>query len=252
MQHALGDAWCALGCAPKIHRTAKERSVNTVSDFTVPEKILLAAFQLEEQGQSPFSAEALIVASWQRFPRAFGLKGYGDHYPDSNRVLSSIMGERGLAKRGWLAKMGQKLYALTREGRQVVLRLQKAADEPVVAETEAKVNRDQEKFLLHLLGSGATRKFEEGLKDELTFDDATRFWGIPANLHGDAVIARVDRLRANLIDLEKIIGNGTAELSNGRVVSKDETNLLTAVHEYLEDRFSRHLNLLKNRGVVRT
>src|SRR5216684_8902263 len=100
MQHALGDAWCALGCAPKIHRTAKERSVNTVSDFTVPEKILLAAFQLEEQGQSPFSAEALIVASWQRFPKAFGLKGYGDHYPDSNRVLSSIMGERGLAKRG--------------------------------------------------------------------------------------------------------------------------------------------------------
>lgn len=227
--------------------------MNTVSDFTVPEKILLAAFQLEEQGQSPFSAEALIVASWQRFPKAFGLKGYGDHYPDSNRVLSSIMGERGLAKRGWLAKMGQKLYSLTREGRQVVLRLQKAADEPIVAEsTNAKVSRDQEKFLLGLLGGSAAQKFEEGLKDDMTFADATRFWGITENLHGDALLARVDRLRSNLVDVEKIIGSGSAELSNGRVVSKDDINLLTAVHEYLEERFSRHLNLLKSRGVVRT
>ncbi len=30
------------------------------------------------------------------------------------------MGEKGLARRGWLVKMGQKMYALTRDGRQVV------------------------------------------------------------------------------------------------------------------------------------
>jgi hypothetical protein len=226
--------------------------VNTVSDFTVPEKILLAAFQLEEQGQSPFSAEALIVASWQRFPRAFGLKGYGDHYPDSNRVLSSIMGERGLAKRGWLSKMGQKLYALSREGRQVVLRLQKAADEPEAAQTSAKISRDQEKLLLAQLASSAVRKFEEGRKDEMVFADASRFWGITDNDHGEGITARLDRFRGKLAELEKAIGTGSADLSNGRVVSRDDTNLLTAVNEYLEDRFSRHLNLLRNRGAVRS
>src|SRR5947207_316944 len=105
------------------------QSVN-IHECTVPEKILLAAHHLEEQGQSPFSAEALIVASWQKFPKSFGLKGYTDQYPDSNKVLSSIMGERGLARRGWLAKMGQKLYSLTREGRHVVVRLQKGGEEP--------------------------------------------------------------------------------------------------------------------------
>src|SRR5580692_4285000 len=98
-------------------------SVDTVVECTVPEKILIAASELEQHGQSPFSAEALIVASWQKFPRTFGLKGYADQYPDSNKVLTSIMGEKGLAKRGWLVKMGQKLYALTRDGRQVVRRL---------------------------------------------------------------------------------------------------------------------------------
>jgi hypothetical protein len=47
-----------------------------VDDFTVPEKILLAAENLEKQGHSPFTAEALIVASWQKFPSTFGLKGF--------------------------------------------------------------------------------------------------------------------------------------------------------------------------------
>ena len=94
--------------------------MNAVAECTVPEKILLAVYQLEEQGQSPFSAESLVVAAWQKFPRTFGLKGYADLYPDSNKVLTSIMGEKGLTRRGWLAKMGQKLYTLTREGKQAV------------------------------------------------------------------------------------------------------------------------------------
>src|SRR6187399_585598 len=107
-------------------------SVNgpNVDEFTVPEKILLAADTLDKQGQSPFSAEALIVVSWQKFPKTFGLKGYADQYPDSNKILSSIMGEKGLARRGWLVKMGQKMYALTREGRQVCRKVMLQDEEP--------------------------------------------------------------------------------------------------------------------------
>ena len=120
------------------------RNVN-IADCTVPEKILLTAHQLEDEGQSPFSAEALIVASWQKFPKTFGLKGYTDQYPDSNKVLSSIMGEKGLARRGWLVKMGQKLYALTREGRQVVGKLQQGGEEvPEISESRQAVPRTGE------------------------------------------------------------------------------------------------------------
>jgi hypothetical protein len=223
--------------------------VNVVTtECTVPEKILLAAYQLEEQGQSPFSAEALIVASWQKFPRTFGLKGYADQYPDSNKVLSSIMGERGLARRGWLSKMGQKLYALTREGRQVVVRLQAGGEPPDPGTpSTVRITREQEKYLLGLFASSAVQKFEEGLKDELTFQDACRFWGIAESLHGDQLTARLDRLRAVLADVEHVIGASTAELSNGRSISRDDVNLLGAAHEYLEERFARHLTLLRNR-----
>jgi hypothetical protein len=224
--------------------------VNTLVEHTVSEKILLAAAQLEQEGQSPFSAEALVVAAWQKFPRAFGLRGYTDQYPDSNKVLSSIMGEKGLARRGWLMKMGQKLYTLTREGRQVVRRLLHEED-PVAAarpdEAPVPVTRDQEKFLLALFSSSAVEKFQEGRKTELNFADACRYWGITENLRGEALNARLSRVRANLGELDRLLGTGNAVLSNGRSVSADDVGQLCDIHAYLEERFARHLTLLRNR-----
>jgi hypothetical protein len=226
--------------------------LNTVAECTVPEKILMAAHELEQQGQSPFSAEALIVTAWQKFPRTFGLKGYGDQHPDSNKVLSCIMGNRGLARRGWLAKMGQKLYTLTREGRQVVQRLAEGGGHtPLTApppQPTSRLSRDQEKSLLGSLGSTAVHKFEEGLKNELTFGDACRFWGISENLHGAALDQKLTTQRQNLLEIERLIGQTSVELNNGRSVSREDVSLLTAVHEWLSDRFSRHLSLLRNRN----
>jgi hypothetical protein len=222
--------------------------VNADAEFTVPEKILFSAYTLEEHGRSPFSAEDLIVKSWEKFPKTFGLKGYTDIHPDSNKVLSCIMGERGLARRGWLTKMGQKLYQLTREGRMVVQRLRQGGEAPpAAARKEVKVSREHEKILLSLLGSSAAKKFSEGLKDELTFKEACNHFGISETVHGDALASRLDRLRGMLAEVERVVGGGSADLSNGRSISKEDLDLLTAIHEYLADRFSRHLNLLRNR-----
>ena len=144
------------------------------------------------------------VSQQRDFPAPSGLKGYGDQHPDSNKVLSCIMGNRGLARRGWLAKMGQKLYTLTREGRQVVLRLQEGGGHtPLTAPAQpqaSRLSRDQEKMLLGLLNSSAVHKFEEGLKNELTFGDACRFWGISENLSGEALDQRLEKLRLTLRD----------------------------------------------------
>jgi hypothetical protein len=220
--------------------------VNTIADCTVPEKILLAAFQLEEAGQSPFSAETLIVSVWQQFPRTFGLKGYADQHPDSNKVLSSLMGEKGLARRGWLNKMGQKLYALTREGRQLVRRLRN--DDPPPLPTEnVKLPRDQDKLLQTLFASTAVRKYQDNRKPELTFADACRFWSITENLQGAALDDRLALMRATLGDIERTIGQSKTALSDGRLLTGDDANMLCDLHLYLEERFSRHLTLLRNR-----
>ena len=224
-------------------------SVSTnVDEFTVPEKILLAADQLDKQGESPFSAEALIVAAWQKFPRTFGLKGFAEQYPDSNKILSSIMGEKGLARRGWLVKMGQKMYALTRDGRQVVRRVTLEEEEDAGPATMVKLARDQEKFVLGLLDSSAVQKFEENRKAELTFADACRFWGITENMKGDVLDDRLSQFEKHLAEMDRVFADADSELSNGRVVSAGDVRVLTNIHRYMEDRFDRHLNLLRTRS----
>jgi len=218
-----------------------------VDDFTVPEKILVAADHLDKGGQSPFSAEALIVASWQKFPKTFGLKGYAELYPDSNKVLSSIMGEKGLARRGWLVKMGQKLYALTREGRHIIRKVTLQEDEPALDGSLQRLSREQEKFVQTLLESSAVQKFEENRKGELTFADACRFWGITENSKGDALDGRLRQVQVQLSELDRALADNDAEMSSSRMLTAGEVRVLTNIHKWMEDRFDRHLNLLRSR-----
>jgi hypothetical protein len=226
--------------------------VINVSDCTVPEKILLAAYQLEQQGQSPFSAEALIVASWQKFPKSFGLKGFAELYPDSNKVLSSIMGEKGLARRGWLAKEGQKLYSLSREGKQAVralLQEEEAPPAPVRTSVhKGKLSREQERLLVSMLESSGLEKFQQGLKLDLTFADACRFWGISEGLKGEALDDRIDHVREELVDLRRLVGDKGVDLSSGRHIGPEDLGLIQEVDEYLTERFGRHLTLLRARA----
>lgn len=210
----------------------------------------MAAFQLEESGQSPFSAEALIVSAWQKYPRTFGLKGYAEQYPDANKVLASIMGEKGLAKKGWLVKMGQKLYALTREGRQMVRRLRdEDGEEPAVAPpAPITLGAEQDRLLQALYSSTAWQKFGDGRKADLSFADACRFWNITEHLPASSLDQRLQLLGKTLNEIEKKVGPGTLLLANGRSLQEQDLTHLTELHDYLEDRFERHLMLLRNRA----
>lgn len=223
--------------------------MSTIAECTVPEKILLAAFHLEELGQSPFSAEALIVAAWQKYNRTFGLKGYDQQYPDSNKVLASIMGEKGLARRGWLVKMGQKLYALSADGRRTVRRLMQGEDQPetIKSDRPIKLSKDHDKLLQGLFVSSAYEKFLEKRQQELTFADACRFWGITENLSSEALDARLDHLRAAFAEIERLVGLGSANLSDGHNIALDDIGHLCDIHDHLLQRFGRHLSLLRNR-----
>lgn len=222
-----------------------------VEDFTVPEKILLAAENLEKQGQSPFTAEMLIVASWQRFPGTFGLKGFAEKYPDSNKILSSIMGEKGLARRGWLVKMGQKLYAMTREGRNVVRRVMDQEEEAPPAGSVTRMNRDHERFLKILFDSSAFQKFEDNRKHELAFADACRFWSITENMKGDMLDDKLEEMDHTLAEMDRVLADVDAETTGGRVVTAGDIRVMTNIHRYMKDRFERHLNLLRSRSTKR-
>src|SRR5262249_4041870 len=229
-------------------------AVNRLAECTLPEKILLAAASLEELGQSPFSAEALIVSAWQKYPRTFGLKGYEEQFPDSNKVLAGIMGEKGLPRRGWMVQVGQEQYALTGAGGQVVRKLQQGEDPPPLTSRRTRgeaalprLSREQDLLLQGLLASAAYAKHRQDRQAEWTFSEACRFWSMGDCL-GGAVDHRLDELQLQLNGIERVLSDGPQTLGNGREVGAQEVGALCDLHHQLEQRFSRHLTLLRNRA----
>jgi hypothetical protein len=227
----------------------EEVAVNHLADCTLPEKILLAASVLEDQGLSPFSAEALIVSAWKKYPRTFGLKGYEDHYPDSNKVLAGIMGEKGLPGRGWMVKVGQKQYALTRDGRQVVRKLLQGEEVPPLTarRTRPQLTREQDLLVQQLMASAAYQKLLQARQAEWTFSEACRFWSIGDRL-GSAIDVRLDELQSQLTAVERALAGGSVTLGNGREMSAQDAGQLCDLHQQLEQRFTRHLTLLRSRS----
>jgi len=218
-------------------------------DRTIAQQVLLAAAQLELQGQMPFSAESLIVASWQISAKAFGLKGFAELYPDSNRVLSVIMGERGLARQGLLDKVGVKLYTLSERGRKLVERLE-APDtgEPVEKEkkeSKKKLTKDLEKFIERVTASLALTRYRTGVKSGITFRDACDFWGVADRTDVIAVQAASRRMPGQIAQIEQLFDGDKLQLSNGRRVSIQEVHTLSDLHVFLTDQFSRHLSAAK-------
>lgn len=98
--------------------------------LTTANKILVAAAHLDRE-KDTFTAEDLIVRAWSEFPESFGLSGYAQSHPDSNRILAKIMGSVGLCSRGWLEQVSTKVYRMTASGRKYALALESGcANEP--------------------------------------------------------------------------------------------------------------------------
>jgi len=224
-----------------------------LAEHTVTQKVILAAHGLEKEGQSPFSAEALIVACWKANKKTFGLKGFAETYPDSNRVLAVIMGERGLARQGWLTKEGVKLYTLSERGRKEADRIASGGEAPPRVKAErprasaTKISRESEKFILRISTTTAVRRYRTGAKYEITFRDAAAFWGIidPADL--PAVRKAAALVPEELTRAEDLFTGDKLVLSNGQLVTREEMKMIAAVHTFLSEQFARQLDLSRNR-----
>ncbi|MGI8428921.1 MAG: hypothetical protein ACR2OB_06365 [Solirubrobacteraceae bacterium] len=226
-------------------------------DLTVHEKLLLAAAGLDGGGQTTFSAEDLVVAAWKLEPQTFGLAGYvgGDGrplYPNSNRVFVEIMGSKPIRKQGLLAKAGTKRFRLTESGRQRVAELQSArtAGEENGPAAAAKVafDRDTSRKLQKLLASRAVDKMRRGRETDITFHDASSFWGISAR-------SSAMGFQGRLGDVEGILRAARAAAEQrpiqfehgGRSYTKDDIAELLGLHEAMLARFSDQLNVIRGR-----
>lgn len=86
---------------------------------TAAQEIVLAAFDLDEAGNSEFSEWDLTVAVWKRDSNRFGCRGYETLYPDHKRVMKEIMnaGSTNPIRRGWLERTRPNRYRITDLGK---------------------------------------------------------------------------------------------------------------------------------------
>jgi hypothetical protein len=226
------------------------------SKVTVHEKLLLAAAGLEDGGKSTFTAEDLVVAAWELDPETFGLAGHLDHngrpaYPNSNRVFVEIMGSHPIRKQGLLAKAGTKTFRLTESGRQRVAQLRTqlrgAGDQPS-ADAKVSFSRDTSRMLRKLLATRAVEKLRSGRRDDITFTDASSFWGITARSSAMTLQGRLGDVEGVLRAAEKASDQRPIRFQHaGKAYTSDDIGELLALHKSMLEEFEEHLDVIRRR-----
>ncbi len=220
--------------------------------LSVSDKLLLAAYDLEESGRRPFSAEDLVVAAWQKFPGVFGLSGYRDEqgqlrHPNSNRVFAEIMGSKPIRKRGFLIKVGDKMYQLTEGGREHARELLRS--DPKSPHEKVALGRDTESHLRRLLESKAVEKVRNSRLDDMTFYDACAFWGITP-------MSSAMDLEGQIANFEKIVKSAREAIRmesfatfshGGPPFGIQDLDRLLAVNSLLQSKFRAELDVIRRR-----
>ncbi|MFM8932990.1 MAG: hypothetical protein ACKOS8_14075, partial [Gemmataceae bacterium] len=103
--------------------------------------------------------------------------------------------------------------------------------------------------LVRLLDSEALYKHLEDRKQDIAFGDSLQFWGLPEKAKADEIDTQLVVVRRQLDESRGKLEKSSLILTNGRSISKDDVDLLTQLHAYLQERFARHLNLMRQRAV---
>ena len=221
------------------------------SQLSVPEKLLLAGYNLECKGRCPFSAEDLVVAAWRKYPDAFSLAGYRDDngrlmYPDSNRVFAEIMGSKPIRKRGFLVKVGRKMYRLTEAGREHAQLL--SSRQSLSQVKKAGLARDTQYELKRLLSSKAVEKYKDGSVEEITFYDACSFWGISPRSTAIEFKGRVANFLGIVGAMDKASQKKEVALKHGgETYGAKEVGKLMEVHKFLQEKFAEDIKYIIKR-----
>lgn len=221
------------------------------ANLTQPQRLLVAAAEL---GDTPFTTSALVVRAWLDAPDIFGLEGYAQTYPDANRVLAAIMGERGLAKRGWLIRTASKTYTLSPQGRAEVQRLLTGGPSPVPLRRtlpHIRIPKPMEARLAPLFATAAFRRHQDGMTDQIGYRDACAFWRLDTGLTGPDVDNVIGATPELIADAGELINGDAVHLSTGQEVSREDLDALAACHAMLVATFARQVGQQRARAFRR-
>lgn len=218
---------------------------------TITEKLLMAACELAGAENKTFSAEDLVVEAWKKFPDTFGLSGHRNEegnlmYPDSNRIFVEIMGSKPIREKGYLKKVGEKMYQVTEAGREKTnMLLSNSANNK---QKRAGLQRDVERQLKRLFSTRTWIKFKNNNFEEIHFYDACEFWGITPRSSSIDYDGKIANLIQIIQSVQKTIENEEVAFSHGGYTfGKLELAELLELHEQMIKKFEQEIAFIKKR-----
>ena len=211
--------------------------------LSITDRILLAASDLQQK-KGAFSAEDLVVQAWRLFPNYFGLQGYAEEYPDSNRVLTKIMGiQSTIRKKGFLEKVGTKRYRLTEVGRLRAIELSASDDRSVRLSA---LSRNLVAVLRRMLTSRALVKFSQG--EDLNFSDVCSFWNIsPRSTAQQLSVRREEANKAIEVALKQSSHGLLILPGENWEISTEDIESLRKLSDFIEIKFRQDLSVIRSR-----
>jgi hypothetical protein len=70
-------------------------------------------------------------------------------------------------------------------------------------------------------------------------------------MKGDLLDEKLETMNQTLAELDRVFADSDQEMSSGRILTAGDIRVLTNIHRYMEDKFDRHLNLLRSRTAKR-
>jgi hypothetical protein len=211
-------------------------------------KILLAALDCSGGDlEKTFTMEELAVAAWRLDSAGFGLRGFENEHPDSERLHRELdsrgKGQKGLVDQGLLTKVRPRVYRLTVKG------LQRASSmTPDDGHTREKVDRELGESVRAILDHEVFRSWLQDHHRPKSFREAGHFWGVAPGTPPRVIRERVEKVdnvvAAARRELEE---RGVDELTDGRGrVAFDAEDLERAdlFQTTLKERFAEDLRLL--------
>ena len=219
-----------------------------VKGLGLKQQVLLAALECSDGDcKKTFTMEDLVVYAWNNDKRTWGLRGYEDRYPDSDK-LQKEMGTRGPGLQGvvdlrWLERVQPRVYRLTPAGLAAASSL---CPTDVIAGEKA--DRELEVAVKQIIEH---RVFKNWLADPVRpkyFREAGHFWGIAPGTPPKTVRERVYSVERTLrAALSLLKDRGVEEITERRgkiLFERHDIDRCLEFQSILKQRFAKDLKLL--------
>jgi hypothetical protein len=221
---------------------------NAPQKVGLQKQVLVAALECcqGDLGKS-FTAEELLLRVWQRDKMAWGLRGYEEVHPDSEKIYkeldrASVKG--GMVGLGWLEKIRPRTYVLTPKGFAIAGQVPTAP-----AGAQAQAIRVLADAITDILSHPVFRAWLEDRARPRYFREAGHFWSVAPGTPPSVIRSRIRRIDETLeqaLELLDARGGDSIAAGHNRVLfERQDLDRLGEFQHTLKERFASDLRALK-------